>query len=286
MKKFISLALLCLLSTYNFGQITIPVASPTSIVNQKIGLGEVELSYSRPSSNGREIFGNEALVRYEEFWRTGANAVTTLTVSKDFIIQGQALPKGKYIILTKPNKTNWKLLMYTYKKQNWNKFTTETPIATIETSIKKRNDFRESFLFYFDDLKLDQATLIIEWANTAIELSFQIPAHHEVMTRINQVMKGPSSFDYFNAASYLSQSNMDLPLALTYIQKATSNDNPRFFFYRIEATILAKMKRYKEAIEAAKKSIILAKKSGNVDAVLLNKRSIHDWYKIMVRNDK
>lgn len=281
MKPTFLLALLCLFATYNFGQIAVPAPSPSATVIQKIGLGEVEIAYSRPSTNGRAIFGASALVRYGEFWRTGANAATVLTISQDFIISGQRLSKGQYALLTQPGAAHWEVFLYPYQKQPWNKFIADSPAAVLQIEAQDRKDHRESLLIYFDDLKLEQATLIIEWADQAIEIPFEIPAHERVMKRISQVMSGPSSFDYFNAASYLYQSDTDLPLALSYIQKATTGKNPQFFFYRIEATILAKLGRHQEAIAAAQQSKALAEEVGNSDAVILNERSIVAWQKLL-----
>ncbi len=281
MKTTFLLALLCLFTTYNFGQIAVPAPSPSATIIQKIGLGEVEISYSRPSTNGRAIFGASALVRYGEFWRTGANAATNIKITQDFIINGQALPKGQYALLTKPGSKTWQIYLYPYQKQPWNKFVETTPAAVLEVDASGRKDFRESLLIYFDDLELDKATLIIEWADQAIDIPFEIPSHKQMMNRISRVMSGPSSFDYFNAASYLYQSDTDLPLALSYIQKATRGKNPQFFFYRIEATILAKLGRHKEAIAAAQQSKTLAEEVGNSDAIILNERSIAAWQKLL-----
>ena len=44
----------------------------------------VSITYSRPFKNDRLIFGNssdEALVPYDNYWRTGANAATTFETS-------------------------------------------------------------------------------------------------------------------------------------------------------------------------------------------------------------
>ena len=50
------------------------------MVKQRVGLTDVEVDYSRPNKNDREIFGG--LVPYGKLWRTGANAVTKIKFSK------------------------------------------------------------------------------------------------------------------------------------------------------------------------------------------------------------
>jgi len=53
-----------------------PQASPATTLKQRIGVTDVEITYSRPAKKGRAIFG--ALVPYGEVWRTGANAALLL----------------------------------------------------------------------------------------------------------------------------------------------------------------------------------------------------------------
>src|SRR5512132_1832535 len=56
-----------------------PEASQHAVVKQRVGLTDVEVDYSRPNKNSREIFGG--LVPYGKLWRTGANAVTKIKFS-------------------------------------------------------------------------------------------------------------------------------------------------------------------------------------------------------------
>src|SRR5262245_21994599 len=68
----------------------LPQASPLSRVEQRVGLTDFKVSYSSPGVKGREIWG--ALVPYNELWRTGANAPTTLEASRDFRLGDKAVP--------------------------------------------------------------------------------------------------------------------------------------------------------------------------------------------------
>ena len=45
-------------SSIAFGQIQTPRISPSSELEQMVGLTEIEIDYNRPSARGREIFGN------------------------------------------------------------------------------------------------------------------------------------------------------------------------------------------------------------------------------------
>ena len=97
------------------------------------------------------------------------------------------------------------------------------------------------------------------------------------MASIEKVMKGPTDFDYFRAASYLNLVDKDLKTALQYIQVASKGENPTFSLLRREVTILAKLGRYTEAIKAAQLSNEKAREVDNIDVIKLNDKSIIEW---------
>ena len=98
------------LSTLSTAQLQTPKASPLAKFEQRVGLTDIKIEYSRPSKNERVIFGN--VVPFEEIWRTGANENTKFTTS-DFLIFGtDTLKAGTYAIYTKPSKESWEIIFY------------------------------------------------------------------------------------------------------------------------------------------------------------------------------
>jgi hypothetical protein len=89
-------------------QVKTPAPSPHSKTEQKVGLTDITIDYSRPSMRGRTIFGD--LVPFDKTWRTGANANTKITFSDDVSIDGKKLKKGTYAIYTIPNKESWDVI--------------------------------------------------------------------------------------------------------------------------------------------------------------------------------
>jgi hypothetical protein len=61
--------------------------------------------YSRPSKDGRIIFGN--VVKYGTYWRLGANEGTEIEFFRDVTINGRKVRKGRYIIYCIPYKNKW-----------------------------------------------------------------------------------------------------------------------------------------------------------------------------------
>ncbi|WP_257668455.1 DUF2911 domain-containing protein [Parapedobacter tibetensis] len=62
----------------------------------------IAIHYSKPSLKGRQLGVDLAPVG--EVWRTGANEATTFEVDKDVLVQGQALPAGKYSLYSIPDE--------------------------------------------------------------------------------------------------------------------------------------------------------------------------------------
>ena len=85
-------------------------------IEQKVGLTDVSVQYSRPSMKGRTIFGD--LVPYGKLWRTGANQNTMVTFSTDVMVGESTLKAGSYAIFSKPNKDNWEVIFYS-DTNNW-----------------------------------------------------------------------------------------------------------------------------------------------------------------------
>ena len=90
-----------------------------SAVIEKIGSASIAINYHSPGVRGRTIWGG--LVPYDEVWVTGAHNATTLEIDKDFIVNGVAIPKGKYAIFTIPNKKSWTIII----NKNWNQHLTD-----------------------------------------------------------------------------------------------------------------------------------------------------------------
>lgn len=126
MKKLL-IVLSCLVGFGAFGQAQVP--SPPALVVQKVGNTEVMIKYAQPAVKGRLVFGTKeqkALVPFGEVWRTGANESTTIEFSNNVTVQGKAIAKGVYSLLTIPGATDWTIILnkeakmwghYTYKAE-------------------------------------------------------------------------------------------------------------------------------------------------------------------------
>jgi len=259
-------------------QVMTPSPSPSSKVEQIVGLTEVHIEYSRPSVKGRTIFGD--LVPYGKMWRTGANSATKITFSKDVTINGKDLKAGSYAIFTTPSAASWAIHFFKHTTNSSGGYGDATPALTVKATPEKTGMNVESFLINVDNLRDNSATLSFVWANTRASVKLGVHTEKEAMASIEKTLAGPTSGDYYAAGTYLSSTGKDLDKALMYIQKATKGDSPKFWQVKNEAEVLAKLGRYPEATKAAKQSLALATEAGNADYVKMNKDNIAKWAKM------
>lgn len=281
MKKIIFTLAVLLVNLTIHSQIKTPQSSPKAVVNQVVGLTDVEIDYSRPSMKGRTVFGD--LVPFNKLWRTGANANTVITFSEDVVISGKTLKKGKYSIFTTPKVDSWDVFFYTAtdnwgNPENWDDSKVAAK-ATVKPETLNRNV--ETFTIAVNGLTNDSGVIEISWEKTLVPVKFEVPTAKSAMASIEKVLNGPSASDYFSAAQYYYQSNGDMNKALEYVNKAVDLNKGKapFWYTRQKSLIQAKLGDKKGAIETAKLSLAKAQAEGNQDYVKMNQDSIAEWSK-------
>jgi len=278
MKKFLFLFSALMLTVGIQAQIQTPQQSPFQKIEQKVGLTDVTLEYSRPSMKGRTIFGN--LVPYDKIWRTGANANTKITFSEDVEIGGKAVKAGSYSIFTKPGVSSWDVYFYS-DTDNWGnpeKWDDSKIAAQASVQVNPLAMDIETFSMSFDHLNNDSAILGILWEKTYVGVPIKFNTDKAVTANIQKVMNGPGTNDYYAAAVYYFESGKDINQAKTWMDKSFElNKDPKFYQLRQKSLIYAKAGDKKGAIEAAKKSLEMAKEAKNNDYIALNEKSLKEW---------
>lgn len=261
-------------------QVRIPDTSPKAIVKQVVGLTDVEIVYSRPSSKGRSVLGN--LVPFGQLWRTGANDNSIISFSDDVVINGKTLKKGKYALYTIPNIQSWEVLFYT-TTDNWGtpKEFDDAKVA-LKTTVNEEALSKpvETFTLAINNLDTNSATLDISWENSYVSLKFEVPTKKLAIASIEKTLAGPQAEEYYTAAQYYYQSNSDINKGRAYIDKAVElSKTVPFYYLRLKSLIQAKQGDKKGAIETAKWSISASEAAGNKEYVDMNKASIEEWSK-------
>lgn len=84
--------------------------SPPDTARSVVAGSSIEIAYSRPSRRGRVTFGGD-LVPWGRVWRTGANAATTMSTSRDLVFGNITVPAGKYTLFLLPTVSGSKLII-------------------------------------------------------------------------------------------------------------------------------------------------------------------------------
>ncbi|MDG2397398.1 MAG: DUF2911 domain-containing protein [Flavobacteriaceae bacterium] len=279
MKKYIFLFLLTITSTI-YSQVITPSLSPISKVHQRVGLTDIEIEYSRPAVKSRTIFGG--VVPYNKIWRTGANKNTTISFSKDVSFYGKIVKKGKYAIYTIPYEVGWRLILYNEIENNgmpipWDK--NKVILDVIGQSYDLPFSV-ESFQISFDNIKSNSATLSFSWANKLAGFSFEVFTSKQVFNNIKEILytENATTWDYHNSALYYFHNGLDINKSKDWFDKSLSmrkGDFP-YWVFAYKAQIYNRYGDKKTALKAAKKSLNLAKKTGNHHAIGMAERALKD----------
>lgn len=282
MKQFALLvAFLFAALTQTQAQIKTPQPSPTAKLSQEVGLGKIEVDYSRPSAKGRKVFGD--LVPFGEMWRTGANNSTKITFSDDAKVAGVAIPKGSYALYTIPGTDSWIVIFYKntsfWGAPDADEYKETDVAAKVMIKPVALKDAVETFTIEFNNLKNASADLELSWENTKVVVPVSFDVDAKVMADIKAQMDGPSANVYYQSARYYYEEKKDMAQALAWVDQSLTKGGDKFWILRLKANILAELGRYKDAISVAEKSTELAKKEGNADYPRMNDKSIMEWKK-------
>jgi hypothetical protein len=274
MKKFLTILFLSggIYFQVNAQDLKLPAPSPTALIKQDFALSSVEVSYSRPSIKGRNIFGD--LVPYGKVWRTGANQATTISFGEDVTVGGKPVAAGKYGLLTIPGATDWTVILTkqldvtspaAYKESE--------DVARISVSAENMPITVETFMITFDNITSSEMNMLLIWDKSAVVVPIKAEVDKKVMAQIDDLMNKDNR-PYYGAAMYYMQSGKDINKSLEWFDKAIAQTPDGFWIYHQKANAQAKLGKKKEAIATAEKSIELAKKAKNDDYVALNEKLI------------
>ncbi len=147
-------------------------ASPAGEATLKFDDGKtVTIEYSRPSMRGRKIFGG--LVPYDQVWRTGANAATSLKTDVALTIGAASVPAGNYTLYTLPGATSWKLIINKQTGQWGTEYNQSQDLARVDMKVRQVSSPLEEFTISFDKISGNSAMLRLEWDTTVSSVNVQ-----------------------------------------------------------------------------------------------------------------
>lgn len=259
-------------------QLNLPNASPDGHFTQEVGFTEIEVKYSRPGVKGRKIFGG--LIPFGEIWRTGAHDATTIRFSDTVQVNGNLVPAGSYSFFTIPNEKEWTVILNkTTEMHGTSDYKQENDLLRFSVKPEKASRFYETFTIEVNDIVKDEASLYLQWENTAVKINIQTNADKKVLAEINNrinVKKEDRPSLYYQASMYYFNSNKDLKQAFSWIQTANSKTQDAMYL-QLQAKIEAALGNYSNALKTISASTELAKTKKLDQVISANEKLVQEW---------
>jgi Protein of unknown function (DUF2911) len=250
-----------------------PAASPTCTFKQRVGLTDIEITYSRPALKERHIFGD--LVAYGKVWRTGANAATKLVFSTPVKLNGHDLAAGTYALMTIPEKDKWTIIINKGNEQ-WGAYSYDEKADVLRFDAKSITLEKpvETFTIDFDNVRDESADLTLTWEKTKVAIKLELEYAAKLVKDIEEVMSSDApGKPYFWAAQYFYNHNKDMKLADKWIDEAIK-ERDAFFTVHLKAKILERLGDKAGALATAKRSLEMSEKANDAAYIKLNEALI------------
>lgn len=132
----------------------------------------IRVLYSRPKKNNRQIVGN--LIKYNEWWRAGANESTEVMFFKDVEIGGSKVPAGRYTLHVKALEGKTWTIAFSKDLDGWGSYAynADNDAATVDGIVGTSDEEIEYFSITFDKVD-DGAHMVMGWDKTVVRVPIQ-----------------------------------------------------------------------------------------------------------------
>ncbi|MBX9666186.1 MAG: DUF2911 domain-containing protein [Candidatus Obscuribacterales bacterium] len=250
-------------------KIDFPAASPSCTLKQRVGLTDVEVTYSRPGVKDRQIFGG--IVPYGRVWRTGANGATKISFSTDVKLNGNKIPAGTYALMTVPAKDDWTIIVNKGSEQ-WGSYKYDEKDDVVRFSVKPAALTKplETFTIEFNEIRDESSNINLAWEKTQVPIRLEVDYVDKLTSEIEKVMDSDDQKKpYMQAASFYYNHDKDMKKASKWIDAAIAEREAHYMVY-LKAEILEKLGDKSGALAAAKRSSELSEKANDAGYVKLN----------------
>jgi hypothetical protein len=232
----------------------LPQMSPKTTFEQRIGLTDAKLTYSRPSARGRDIFSE--IVPPGEHWRLGANTKTLLTLSSEVNFSSGALPAGTYSLSLFPNDGDWVLVIST-NIEGWGiyEYDEKNDALRVTAPMEVGSMKTESLLLAWDNVQSNSADLIVSWGDRMARFPMKVPTERLAKENLAKALADPKAewTVYRNAARYARENKM--PEAESWAKTAVKMKSDNWGTHYLLAQILEENGKKSEALKAAQNSL-------------------------------
>ncbi len=151
-----------------------PMTAEATIAGNKVVINYGSPKVHAPDGTDRNghIWGE--LVPFDEVWRTGANEATTISFSKDVLIEGQPLEKNIYSLFTIPTTDEWAVI-FNLNETQWGAFKYDASEDALRVKAKPvaMEQLQESMKFeILQDSIPDGGIVRLSWEKLQVDFHF------------------------------------------------------------------------------------------------------------------
>lgn len=257
MKK--ALLALFTIGAFQLGAQELPAPSPFSTLEQRVGLTDFTVKYSRPGVKGREIYGD--LVPHETLWRTGANKATAITFNTPVSFGGEEVAAGTYSIFTIPNEGNWIVILNKNTElYGTDGYEQEKDVLRVEVESMEAQ-MTETFTIDFQNIKDGTANMVIRWADRMVAVPVKVDVKAKALLNIKEALAKSEEGTLWrvnrNAAIYYTRNDIDQAMAMEYINTSIELNKESWYSYLIKGEIEHRMGDSKAALKSAEMAMEL-----------------------------
>lgn len=238
--------------------LTLPEASQRAVIGQRIGLTDVTITYHRPLTGERKIWGG--IVPYGQVWRAGANENTTIEFSTPVSVEGQPLPKGIYGLHMMPGTDSWTVI-FSKNSSAWGSFTYNQAEDALRVTVKPQiAELHNALTYDFDDVKPVSAVVKLQWEKLAVPFTVSADVTEATLASLRDELRGGKQYVWESgaeAAQYCLTNKVAFDEGLAWANKSIAVEE-RFENLILKADLLKALKRDTEAATVRDKAMSAA----------------------------
>ncbi|HWP55563.1 MAG TPA: DUF2911 domain-containing protein [Pyrinomonadaceae bacterium] len=279
-------------------KVRLPQASPSATVMQAIGVTDISITYHRPSTKGRTVWGDIAAEKVGELikanhagpgatgegtvdgapgsgkdyplapnghvWRAGANEATKFTVSDDVLVNGQKLAAGAYSLHMIPGKDEFTVI-FNKTADQWGSFRYDAKQDALRVKAKPvwKSDAQEQLSYEIAATAANSAQVTLRWEKAAIPFTVEVPNQDTLVRSKIDAMVAANPTDWqvplAVASAYFNDEHLDE--GMIWVDKSIKIKET-FQNLRTKASLLFSMGKKPEAITVGDQAVARGKAEG------------------------
>ncbi len=257
--------------------------SPAAMVQQTVGRATVAIHYSRPtvlSADGIDRTGKiwGGLVPYDfDFrpamgggkprpWRAGANENTTVTISHDAQIEGKLIQAGIYGLHMAIHEKGGATVIFSKKSDAWGSFAYEQADDALRVEVATETiPVAERLTYTFIVVDKTSTTVALDWEKKRIPFKIAFDTHALVLADFRRALAdttGISWSDYYLAAKYCADNQVNLEEAMQWIEKSIGMDK-NYKNVSVQSSLLIFADLMEEAVKVKNEALGLLSTEAN-----------------------